>query len=600
MARWAEAQSGSTGSTFVHTGGQMGIFGQHDFQNGSGTINAGIIGSERQPAIGMYTFVNPNASWVGASSSAFVDGYVRTLQSGPFTFPIGDNNAYRPAAVSASSSANPTTAAYFGVDPGLATTSDLKGGTYGILPGGGPEFPTTSKAPTVGVVDNVEYWDIDGTTPARITLTWDANTPISAMIGTDFSKLTIVGWDGAKWVTIPSTVDPASLVQTTSASAFTGLGPQVSAGSITTDADVVPGSFIVYTLAGIETICSLTVTASASSTAVCVGQVVTLASTVTGNLGAVTYAWSGPNGFTGNAANPTLPAATSATSGLYTVTVSDPTSSTSCIRTASVAVNVGSLGVLASSNSPVCSGGTLALYATVPDLTYAPFTYAWTGPNSFASNQPNPTIVNPTANASGNYVLVVTATNGCSGSATTAVVITDAPDLSFGLPNDTYTICSGSPAQLTVSGSNGATVTWQASTGQTGTGTTIDLGTIINNASEAGIIKILVNAQANGCQDNAIVYIKVKPIPILQLSPTVSSVCDLEMVTVQATALLTGATIDWTRTPNTPNPPPASGTGTTSVLLTQTLPPATYTYNFTTTYDGCTSSPQSVTVTVQQ
>ncbi len=334
MARWAEAQSGSTGSTFVHTGGQMGIFGQHDFQNGSGTINAGIIGSERQPAIGMYTFVNPNASWVGASSSAFVDGYVRTLQSGPFTFPIGDNNAYRPAAVSASSSANPTTAAYFGVDPGLATTSDLKGGTYGILPGGGPEFPTTSKAATVGVVDNVEYWDIDGTTPARITLTWDANTPISAMIGTDFSKLTIVGWDGTQWVTIPSTVDPASLVQTTSASAFTGLGPQVSAGSITTNATVVPGSFTVYTLAGIETICSLTVTASASQTAVCVGQVVTLSSTVTGNLGAVTYAWSGPNGFTSNAANPTLPAATSATSGLYTVTVSDPTSSTSCIRTA--------------------------------------------------------------------------------------------------------------------------------------------------------------------------------------------------------------------------------------------------------------------------
>jgi hypothetical protein len=274
LSQLVHAQSGSFGSTYAHTGMEMAIFGQHNFVTGSGTINAGIVGSERQSAIGVYSFVNPSGSWISASYTAFIDGYVRTYNTGAFTFPIGDNNKYRPAAVSASSSSAPTTAAYFGVDPGLATTSDLKGGTYGILPGGGPAFSTTSKDAIVGTVDNVEYWDIDGTTPARITLTWDANTPITSLVGTDLTKLTIVGWDGTKWVVIPSTVDAGSLLQTTSASTFTGPAGTVSAGSITTNATVVPDSFTVYTLAGICTVTQ--VIADVTSLTICSGEQVAI------------------------------------------------------------------------------------------------------------------------------------------------------------------------------------------------------------------------------------------------------------------------------------------------------------------------------------
>ena len=74
-------QSGSFGGTFVHTSGEMGIYGQHNFQTGSGTINAGIIGAERQPPIGIYSFVSPNGSWINASSSAVVSGCVETYNS---------------------------------------------------------------------------------------------------------------------------------------------------------------------------------------------------------------------------------------------------------------------------------------------------------------------------------------------------------------------------------------------------------------------------------------------------------------------------------------------------------------------------------------
>ncbi len=210
--------------------------------------------------------------------------------------------------------------------------------------------------------------------------------------------------------------------------------------------------------------CSLTVTASASQTAVCVGQAVTLATSISGNAGAVTYFWTGPNGFTSNAANPTLPAATSATAGIYTVTVSDPTASTSCVKTATVTLNVGSLYVVATSNSPVCTTGSLSLTGIAAGGSGS-YTYAWTGPNGFVSAVQNPTLALSTTAQSGNYNLLVTDTQGCSGTATTAVVVATQPNLTVtGSPSQT--ICSGQSTTLIVAGSNGAPVSWTNSLGQ--------------------------------------------------------------------------------------------------------------------------------------
>ncbi|AKD53810.1 hypothetical protein [Spirosoma radiotolerans] len=762
IAQWVHAQSGSFGSTFAHTKAETAIYKQHNFVTGSGTINAGIIGSERQPIIGMYSFVNPNGTWINASSTAFVDGYVRTYQSGAFTFPIGDNNKYRPAAVSASSSSAPTTAAYFGVDPSLATTSNLMGGNYGVLPAGGP-FSTASKATGVGVVDNVEYWDIDGNTPAKITLTWDANTPISAMVGANLNNLTIVGWDGTQWVAIPSTVDASSLAQNTSASTFNGLSASVTAGSITTNATVVPGSYTVYTLAGAcptititpsvtslsicsgveaaisyttsptgqqvlwnrmpgnlsgignisdyptasgttpvsytytastapivgcptnttvttvtvnpvpiltpsvcsQTICSgqtgaitfnssvpatinwlrvednttgtgnisqlfntagtytykiwgvsssascpssttitctivvnncctLVASASASNTVVCVGQTISLASTVTGNAGAVTYAWSGPNGFTSNLANPTIPSATSAMSGIYTLTVSDPTASAACIKTATVTITVGSLVASASSNSPLCTAGTLALSGSGSGGNSS-YSYAWSGPNGFTSTLPNPTLALSTSAQSGTYTLTVTDTQGCSGTATTAVTVATQPSLSIsGSPS--LTICSGQSTTLSVTGDGGAPITWTNSLGQSGTGATINVAGLGNTTGQPQTITYTIRAQSGNCSDTKTVTLTINPAPVLKVTPVQAIVCLAEQTTVSATTMPTTVTINWSRTPATPTP--ASGSGTGSVTVNETLPAGTYTYTFTATQGGCTSAPVTSLVTV--
>ena len=50
-------------------------------------------------------------------------------------------------------------------------------------------------------------------------------------------------------------------------------------------------------------------------------------------------------------------------------------------------------------------------------------TYAWTGPNSFTSSLQSPSITSVTTAAAGTYTLTVTDANGCTGTATTTVVV---------------------------------------------------------------------------------------------------------------------------------------------------------------------------------
>ena len=74
----------------------------------------------------------------------------------------------------------------------------------------------------------------------------------------------------------------------------------------------------------------------------------------------------------------------------------------------------------ASNNGPIIEGDTLNLTAS----TIAGVTYNWTGPNSFASANQNPSISNATSAASGTYLVAVTDSNGCTSAAasTTALV----------------------------------------------------------------------------------------------------------------------------------------------------------------------------------
>lgn len=75
----------------------------------------------------------------------------------------------------------------------------------------------------------------------------------------------------------------------------------------------------------------------------------------------------------------------------------------------------------ATSNSPLCEGGTLTLFGA----TLSGATYAWSGPDGFTSAQQNPVIPNAGLAANGTYTLTYTK-GGCTATATVNVTVNQA------------------------------------------------------------------------------------------------------------------------------------------------------------------------------
>ncbi len=162
-----------------------------------------------------------------------------------------------------------------------------------------------------------------------------------------------------------------------------------------------------------------TITASSNSP-VCQGQTINL--TATGS-GGSTYAWSGPDSFTASTPNPTITNAQTSHGGTYTVTLTN--SGTGCSASANTSITVNPLPTItASSNSPVCQSQTINLTATGTDGT----NYSWSGPASYTSNAPNPTITNAQTSHGGTYTVTLTNSGtGCSASASTSVTVNAQP-----------------------------------------------------------------------------------------------------------------------------------------------------------------------------
>src|SRR5207244_4115275 len=109
----------------------------------------------------------------------------------------------------------------------------------------------------------------------------------------------------------------------------------------------------------------------------------------TPTVASATFAWTGPNGFTSSAQNPTRANATSTAAGTYSVTIT-VSGCTSAAGTTNVVVNATPATPTATNGGPYCQGATIQLFTP----TVASATYAWTGPNAFTSSQQNPTRAN--------------------------------------------------------------------------------------------------------------------------------------------------------------------------------------------------------------
>ncbi|MFT6810619.1 MAG: hypothetical protein ACJA01_003864 [Saprospiraceae bacterium] len=243
----AIGQSASFGNTYIHHDGETVVFGLHDFDiGGTGTL-PGIVGTQREESFGIFGFSDVSPGWKNASDDRHIDGYVQVFGDQPFVFPIGDNGNYRPIGIAGAAG---TKAAYFREDPDAAMTDDLFGGTYPALPLGGP-FSTDEKENSLFKVSQVEYWDIDGNQPTTITLTWDIFSDITDITDGDTDRLTIVAWDGEKWVSIPSMINVLYLNQNSSNPQFNAGISNRNQGSITTISSFSPDDYVAYAFGAI-------------------------------------------------------------------------------------------------------------------------------------------------------------------------------------------------------------------------------------------------------------------------------------------------------------------------------------------------------------
>jgi gliding motility-associated-like protein len=180
---------------------------------------------------------------------------------------------------------------------------------------------------------------------------------------------------------------------------------------------------------------------------ICEGQTLNLTAT---NVAGATFSWTGPGGFVSALQNPTIPSATVAMGGVYTVTVNVVSPPCSATATTTVVVNPIPVVIV---NSPVaCVGNPTTLTAA------GATTYLWsTGAVTASISVPG---------TAATYTVTGTS-SGCSSTAVATVTTTPPPTVSF--TADSLDGCNPVAVNFIAdqTGNAGATYTWNFDDGST-------------------------------------------------------------------------------------------------------------------------------------
>ncbi|TSJ47593.1 T9SS type B sorting domain-containing protein [Fluviicola chungangensis] len=257
----------------------------------------------------------------------------------------------------------------------------------------------------------------------------------------------------------------------------------------------IPSTFITYTVTDI----SATV-----NTPVCVGNAINFTSVVSTPGG--TYAWTGPNGYTSTAANPTIASAALTHSGNYQVIYTTPGG---CKDTFLLAVVVNPNPVIALTGTNLsCAtpcNGSVALNITTP--TTPAYTFAWSN---------GATTQNISGLCAGNYSVVMTDANTCNTTANVTITAPTAVTATLATVNATCNnTCNGSIAVTASGGTPGYQYSLNGAPNQ---------GSNSYTALCDGAYTVLVT-DANGCSITVNTTVTEPPVLTLSLVSTVPSTC---------------------------------------------------------------------------
>lgn len=263
--------------------------------------------------------------------------------------------------------------------------------------------------------------------------------------------------------------------------------------------------------------------------------------------GGTSYSWSGPSAFSNGTQNPTIPSASIANDGVYTVTVTTG----SCSSTSTTTVIVANTGSATASNTGAyCEGETIDLNTISGGVGYA-----WTGPNSFSDNIQNPNITSATTIMAGTYSVTVTFVGGCTSSATTTVTVNTNPAAPIITLSGSPTFCSGNSIDLTSSYASGNT--W--STSATTSAITVN----------SGGTYVVTFTDGNGCSNSASQVVIVNSLPTVTQS-ALGNICLTYAPVILSGGSPAGGSYSGTGVSLGQFDPGVSGTGTFNVTYTFT------------------------------
>ncbi|NDA63006.1 MAG: fibronectin type III domain-containing protein, partial [Chitinophagia bacterium] len=279
-----------------------------------------------------------------------------------------------------------------------------------------------------------------------LTATASATTPVCQGNNLYLSGAALTGvnmvWAGPNGYTSIGTTPSITNVQPVQGGIYTLTASRTGCGIYTISVSVQVGG----NLSGLV---------ATSNSPVCVGQTLRLSATTISN---ATYSWTGPNGFTSNNQNDSIPSVSALYRGQYSLSVVSP----GCVATSRITrIVVDTIPVLSpTSNSPICQGGTLLLSTQWPLNAGV----VWQGPNSFNSTLRTPSLLNVPILNSGTYTLSVTTNCGVT-TATTAVTVN--PSLNSIVAGSNSPLCYGQTLRMTATTIPNATYSWAGPNGFT-------------------------------------------------------------------------------------------------------------------------------------
>ncbi|MBL7934112.1 MAG: gliding motility-associated C-terminal domain-containing protein, partial [Bacteroidia bacterium] len=296
----------------------------------------------------------------------------------------------------------------------------------------------------------------------------------------------------------------------------------------------------------------------------------------------VTYSWTGPSVIGSATGTSAVAGAPGTYSCIITTAVCPPTQTvlTTVVTTNSSVVSAS----INPSGSKCVQANAIVKLKAIHGFTNEIIN--WSGPSFTALN----TIDSVNVSNTGTYTLqVVNPANGCSASATMALVQTPTVNLTLSSSSLCLYPYNNSPASITITPQGASTYTLHTSSNfstsaPNGSIMPCIASTITGNFATVATVTLI--GSTAGCKDTANASISIVPNPVLSLTQATADVCPGE----SETFTVSGASMYlWSGSP---------GLSTTSGSVVTATPASNSFYNVKGTDNGCTSATSNITVTI--